>query len=76
MASNPNLFVLPKVVTVDSGGRVSHLKVPPNQPLSRRIELTPRDGVCRVEFVVNPATVLTMPRGSAPRPFGLQFFFP
>jgi hypothetical protein len=78
MASDPNLFVLPKTVRVRSGPRRLVFEVPPTQPVATRIPLPlrPQGDRCRVEFVVTPVTVLAMPAGSAPRPFGLQFFFP
>jgi dolichyl-phosphate-mannose-protein mannosyltransferase len=76
MASDPSLFVLPKTVGAASGHRNLTFRVPPARPVATRIPLTPTGDRCSVEFVVDPVTVLTMPRGAPPRPFGLLFSFP
>jgi hypothetical protein len=76
MASDAKLFVLPKRVRVTSGPRHFFYEVAPARPVAARIPLTPEGGRCIVDFAVTPAPTLTMPAGTAPRPFGLQFFFP
>ena len=76
MASDPKLFVLPKRVRVGSGPRHFFYEVAPARPVAARIPLTGEGGRCLVDFAVTPAPTLTMPAGTAPRPFGLQFFFP
>jgi hypothetical protein len=75
MASDPKLFVLPKRVRVTSGPRHFFYEVAPARPVAARIPLTPEGDRCIVGFAVTPAPTLTMPAGTAPRPFGLQFFF-
>lgn len=76
MASDPDLFVLSKRVRVSSGQRRLFFSVAPSRPVATRVPLTAHAGRCRADFDVTPVTTLTMPVGSEPRPFGLQFFFP
>ncbi len=75
LASDPTLFISPKTVTARSGERVASVSVPPSRPVTTRFPLVPRDGVCRIDFTVTPAPLLTMPAGTPARPFGLQFTF-
>jgi Dolichyl-phosphate-mannose-protein mannosyltransferase len=75
LASDPNLFITPKTVTVRTAVRTYEVRVPPSRPVETSVPLAARGGLCRVDFTVTPAPPLTYPKGSAPRPFGLQFTF-
>jgi hypothetical protein len=74
MTSDPTLFHSPKSVSVRSENRVLTISVPPARPVSTRLPLVPRKGICRLDFTV-PSRLLSLPPGSAQRPFGLHFTF-
>jgi hypothetical protein len=76
LGSDPALFISPKTVTATVLGRVvARVSVPPVQPVKLVVPLRPRGGVCRVDFAVRPAPLLTIPRGTPPRPIGATFVF-
>lgn len=76
LGSDPALFISPKKVTAMVLGRtVAHVSIPPAQPVKIAVPLRPRAGVCRVDFTVSPAPLLTIPRGTPPRPIGATFTF-
>jgi 4-amino-4-deoxy-L-arabinose transferase-like glycosyltransferase len=76
MASDPAIFLSPKTVVVRLAGSTTRVTVRPDQPVATRFRLVPAGDVCRLAFTITPAPALTMPAGTPPRPFGLQFFFP
>lgn len=75
LASDPQLFISPKTVTVRTAQRTFKVRVGPSRPVNAVVALAPRGGNCRADFTISPAPLLTMPPGSPPRPFGLQFTF-
>jgi hypothetical protein len=75
LTRDPTLFITPKTVSVKTGPRTLRLRVPPDRPVTTNVPLVPRAGTCRADFIVTPSPPLSMPRGSPPRPFGLQFTF-
>jgi 4-amino-4-deoxy-L-arabinose transferase-like glycosyltransferase len=76
LGSDPALFISPKTVTASVLGRVvARVSVPPARPATLVAPLRPRGGVCRVDFAVRPAPLLTIPAGTPPRPIGATFVF-
>ncbi|HEX9417153.1 MAG TPA: glycosyltransferase family 39 protein [Gaiellaceae bacterium] len=76
LGSDPKLFISRKMVTATELGRVvARVSVPPAHPVRLVLPLRPRAGVCRVDFAVSPAPLLTIPRGTPARPIGARFQF-
>ncbi len=76
LGSDPALFISPKTVTATVLGRVvARASVPPQPPVELVVPLRPHAGVCRVDFTVSPAPLLTIPQGTPPRPIGATFLF-
>ena len=76
VTGDPAYATTSKHLVVRTGSRTITVRVAPSMPRALVLPLRARGGACVVRFSIHPVSLLAIPPGTPPRPFGLQFTFP